>query len=65
MDIQIRLHIVELCLFLFSLFWVAMRETKFIQLLPFRIIAILTIFVTVLCGIALSIYDIILFFKSL
>lgn len=65
MNLQISLHIIELCLFLFSLFWVAMRNSKLIQMQPFKFIAILTIFITILGGIALCIYDIVLFFKEI
>ena len=64
MDMQILLHLVELGLFLFSLFWVKIRDSKFIQIMPFRIIAILTILITILDGIALCIYDIVLFLKG-
>ena len=31
MDMQILLHLVELGLFLFSLFWVKIRDSKFIN----------------------------------
>ena len=65
MNLQIHLHIIELCLFLFSLFCVAMRDSKIIQMQPFKFIAILTICITILGGIALCIYDIVLFFKKL
>ncbi len=65
MNLQIYLHIIELCLFLFSLFWVAMRDSKIIQMQPFKFIAILTICITILGGVALCIYDIVLFFKEL
>ncbi len=64
-DLQIVLHIIELCLFLFSLFWVSQRKSRFIQRQPFGIMAIVTIFTTILGGIALSIFDIILFFIEL
>ena len=64
MDMQILLHLVELGLFLFSLFCVKIRDSKFIQIMPFRIIAILTILITILGGIALCIYDIVLFLKG-
>jgi hypothetical protein len=64
MNLQIALHLIELCLFLFSLFWVAMRDSKIIQMQPFKLIAILTIFITILGGLALCVYDIVLFFKG-
>ena len=64
-DLQIVLHIIELCLFLFSLFWVLQRNSNFIQKQPTKIMAIVTIFTTILGGIALCIYDIILFFTEL
>lgn len=64
MNLQISLHIIELCLFVFSLFWVAMRDSKMIQMQPFKIIAILTIFITILGGLALCVYDIVLFLKD-
>ena len=60
-DLQIILHIIELCLFLFMLFWVSQRNSRFIQRQPFKIMAILTIFTTILGGVALCIFDIILF----
>lgn len=62
MNFQILLHIVELCLFLFSLFWVIIRDSKIIQILTLRMIALLTIFITIFGGIALCIYDIVIFF---
>ena len=64
-DLQIILHIIELCLFLFSLFWYSQRNSRFIQRQPFKIMAIVTIFTTILGGVALGIYDIILFFTEL
>ena len=64
-DLQIILHIIELCLFLFSLFWYSQRNSRFIQRQPFKIVAIVTIFTTILGGVALGIYDIILFFMEL
>ena len=64
-DLQIILHIIELCLFLFMLFWVSQRNSRFIQRQPFKIMAILTIFTTILGGVALCIFDIILFFMEL
>lgn len=64
-DLQIVIHIIELCLFLFSLFWVSQRNSRFIQRKPFKIMAIVTIFTTILGGIALGIFDIILFFIEL
>ena len=64
-NLQIVLHIIELCLFLFSLFWYSQRNSRFIQKQPFKIMAIITIFITILGGIALSIFDIILFFIEL
>ena len=64
-DLQIILHIIELCLFLFSLFWYSQRNSRFIQRQPFKIMAIVTIFTTILGGVALGIYDIILFFMEL
>ena len=64
-DLQIVLHIIEFCLFLFSLFWYLQRNSRFIQKQPFKIIALLTIFTTLLGGMALCIYDIILFFIEL
>lgn len=54
MNLQITLHVIELCLFLFSLFWVVMRDSKMIQRQPFKLIAILTIVITILGGLALS-----------
>lgn len=63
MELQIILHIAELILFLFSLFWVAIRNSRIIQIMPFRIIAILTILITILGGIFICIYDIVLFFN--
>ena len=65
MDLQIILHLIELCLFLCSLFWVSQRNSKFIQKQPFKMIALLTIFITILGGIALCIYDIVLFLGQL
>ena len=65
MELQIVLHIIELCFFLFSLFWVSKRNSRFIQKQPIKITAIVTIFTTILGGIALCIYDIILFFTEL
>ena len=64
-DLQIILHIIELCLFLITLFWVSQRNSRFIQRQPFRIMAIVTIFATILGGVALCIFDIILFFMEL
>ena len=64
-DLQIILHIIELCLFLFSLFWYSQRNSRFIQRQPFKIMAIVTSFTTILGGVALGIYDIILFFMEL
>ncbi len=65
MDLQIILHITELCLFLFTLFWVSQRNSRFIKRQPFKIIAIMTIFITILGGIALCIFDIVLFSMEL
>ena len=65
MELQIVLHIIELCLFMFSLFWYSQRNSRFIQTQAFKIIALVTIFTTILGGIALCIYDIILFFLEL
>ena len=59
------LHIIELCLSLFSLFWYSQRNSRFIQKQPFKIMAIATIFITILGGAALGIYDIIVFFMEL
>ena len=64
-DLQIILHIIELCLFLFSLFWYSQRNSRFIQKQPFKIMAIATVFITILGGVALGIYDSILFFMRL
>ena len=64
-DLQIILHIVELCLFLFTLFWVSQRNSRFIQRQLFKIMAIVTIFITILGGVALGILDIILFCMEL
>ena len=63
-DLEITLHIIELCLFLFSLFWAKMENSKIIQRQPFKIIAILTIFITVLGLFAICVFDIVLFFKG-
>ena len=65
MKYQILFHIIELCLFMFSLFWVGIRDSKAIQIMPFRIMAILTILVTILGGIALCVYDIVIFLKDI
>ena len=65
MNLQILLHIIELGLFVFSLLWVSIRDSQTIQILPFRIMALLTIFLTILGGIALCVYDIVLFFKEM
>ena len=65
MELQIVLHIIELGLFMFSFFWYSQRNSRFIQTQPFKIIALVTIFTTILGGIALCIYDIILFFTKL
>ncbi len=59
------LHIIELSLFMFSLFWVAIRKSKITKILPFGILAIVTIFVTILGEIALCVYDIVLFLNML
>ena len=64
-DLQIVLHIIELCLFLFALFWYSQRNSRFIQKQPFKMMAIATIFITILGGVALGIYDCILFFMGL
>ena len=64
-DLQILLHIIEFCLFLFTLFWIKMEGSKIIQLLPFKIMALLTIFITIVGGLALFIFDIVLLFKEL
>ena len=61
-DLQIFLHIIELCLFSFSLFLYSQRNSSFIQKQPFKIIAVVTISITILGGVALGIFDIILFF---
>ena len=63
-DLQILLHIIEFCLFLFTLFWIAMKDSKIIQMQPFKIIAILTVFITIIGGLALCVFDIVLFFKG-
>ena len=60
-DLQILLHIIELGLFLITLFWMSQKNTKFIQKQPFKAMAIGTVFVTILGGIALCIFDIVLF----
>lgn len=64
-DLQIILHIVELCLFIFTLFWVSQKKSRFIQIQPFKVMAVVTIFITILGGIALCIFDIVLFFIEL
>ena len=68
-NLEILYHIIVLCLFLLSLFWVAIKDSKIIQMKPFKIIAILTIFITIFVGIigglALSVFDIVSFFKEL
>ena len=65
MDLQIVLHIIELCLFIFTLFWISQKNSKFIHRQPFKIIAIITIFSTIIGGVALCIFDIVLFFMEL
>ena len=64
-DLQITLHIIELCLFFFTLFWVSQRNSRFMKRQPFKIMAILTVFTTILGGVALCVFDIILFFMEL
>ena len=61
-NLEIALHIIELCLFLCSLFWVAMQDSSIMQFQPLKIIAVITIFVTILGGVALGVFDIVLFF---
>ena len=63
-NLQIILHIIELCLFLFTLFWISQKNTRYIQRQPFKAIVIGTILVTILGGVALCIFDIILFLWS-
>ncbi len=65
MNHQILFHLIVLGLFLLSLFWVAIRDSKFIQITPIKILAIATIFITVIAGIILCIYDIVLFLRNL
>ena len=63
--LQIIFHIVELCVFLICMFFVSQKDSKFIQKQPFKAIALLTVLITILGGIALAIYDIVLFCISL
>jgi len=60
-NLQILLHIIEFCLFLFSLFLILIRHSTILQMPPIKFIALLTICITILAGIALCIYDIVLF----
>ena len=64
-DVQIVLHIIELCLFIISSFWVLWRNSRFIQKQPFKTLALISIFTTLFGAIALCIYDVILFFIEL
>ena len=64
-DLQILLHVIELCLFMFSLFWISQKNSKFIHRQPFKIIAIITAFATLLGGVALCVFDIVFFFMEL
>ena len=68
-NLEILYHIIVLCLFLLSLFWVAIKDSKIIQMKPFKIIAVLTIFITIFVaiigGLALSVFYTVSFFKKL
>ena len=63
-NLNIILHVIEACLILFSLFWAKMENSRIMQMLPFKIIALVTLSLTLLGGFALWIFDIVLFFKG-
>lgn len=62
MDLEISLHVIEGCLCLFTFFWCKMSDSKMIRMQPFKSIALFTILITVLGGIALWVYDVVVLF---
>lgn len=65
MDLEITLHLIELGLFLLMLFFIKIGDTKIIKKQPLKTLALLTIVCTILGGLALCVFDMILFIQSI